>query len=217
MKLKLIVITYGIFSFFSCGQKNKLTQQEIELLKKIDFKNELLSELKVLTQKELKQLPEYENETGDVLKYKFFNGVFTETTVENATRIVKNLKEKYRNNGYLIFQYESEDYKVCIAVIKGKDDLDIIKYRRTDGINYGIDNEDLIKKISDWNTKYGLIVIGCSRDWLHVEFDKMPTDMNAFTNEVFTFCPDTVHQGVGTIDKLKEVIIKMKGVWLWWD
>jgi hypothetical protein len=217
MKLKLTIITMGLFSLFGCGQKSKLTQTEIELLKKIDFKTELLSELKEFTNKDFKQLPAIEEETGDILNDKLYNGIYTETTEEKGIEFVKKLKEKYRENGYLIFVFETEDDKKNVAVIKGNNDLDILKYRRTDGINYDIDNEDLVKKISEWKTKYGLIVIGCSRDWLQVEFDKMPTDLDAFTKEVYEFCPDSVDQGVGTIEKLKEAIKEMRGVWLWWD
>ena len=217
MKLRLTIITMGLFSLFGCGQKNKLTQNEIDLFKKIDFKTELISELKETTNAEFKQLPAIEQETGEVLNDKFYNGVYIETTEEKAIEVVKKLKSKYRENGYLIFVFESEDNKKNVAVIKGIDDLDILKYRRTDGINYDLENEDVVKKISEWKEKYGLIVIGCSRDWLHVEFDKMPTNLDAFAKEVYKFCPDSVDQGVGTVDKLKEAIIEMKGVWLWWD
>ncbi len=207
----------GLFSLFGCGQKSKLTQSEIELLKKMDFKTELLSELKDLTNQDFKQLPAIEEETGDVLNDKYYNGVYSETTEEKGIEFVKRLKEKYRENGYLIFLFESEDDKMHVAVIKGTDDLDILKYRQTDGVNYDINNHDLVKKISEWKTKYGLIVIGCSKDWLQVEFDKMPADLDAFTKEVYEFCPDSVDQGVGTIENLKEAIKEKKGVWLWWD
>ena len=216
MKLKLTIIM-GLFSLLGCGQKNSLTKAETELLNKITFKTELLTELKNFTKTELKQLPAIDQETGDIFDDKFYNGVFTETKEEKAIDFVKKSKPKFKESGYLIFVYEGEDNKKNVAVIKGKDELDILRYRRTDGINSGLENEDVVKKISKWKSKYGLIVIGCSRDWLQVEFDKLPTDMDAFTKEVYEFCPDSVDQGVGTIDKLKQAIIEMKGLWLWWD
>ena len=117
----------------------------------------------------------------------------------------------------MIFVYEGQDDKKHIAVIKGQDELDILRYRRTDGINHDLENEDIVNRISEWKSKYGLIVIGCGRDWLQVEFDKLPSDINAFADEVYEFCPDAVDQGVGTIDKLKQAIIEIKGAWLWWD
>src|SRR5690606_4444536 len=217
MKLKLTIITMGLFSLFGCGQKNNLTQAETKLLNELNFKTELFAELKTLTKNELKQLPAIEQETGDVLSDDFYNGVFSETTEEKAIQFVKSLKPKFKENGYLIFVYEGEDDKKNVAVIKGQDELDILRYRRTDGINHDLENEDVVNKIAEWKSKYGLIVIGCSRDWLQVEFDKLPTDIDVFANEVYEFCPDAVDQGVGTIDNLKQAIIEMKGVWLWWD
>jgi predicted small lipoprotein YifL len=217
MKQKLTIITMGLFSLFGCGQKSNLTQPETDLLTKVKFKTELISELKDLTNSELKQLPAIDDETGEVLNDKFFDGVCTETTEEKAVEYVKKLKPKFRENGYLIFVYEGEDHKKNVAVIKGTDDLDILRYRRTDGINHDLENEDVVKKISEWKTKYGLIVIGCSRDWLQVEFDKLPGNIDDFAKEVYEFCPDSVDQGVGTMDKLKLAITEMKGIWLWWD
>lgn len=217
MKQKLTIITMGLFSLFGCGQKNSLTQKETELLNKLTFKTDLFTELKSLTKNELKQLPEIDQETGEVLSDKFYNGIFSETTEEKAVEFVKKLKTNYRKNGYLIFVFEGEDDKKNVAVIKGSDDLDIIRYRRTDGINYDLENEDVVNKISEWKSKYGLTVIGCSRDWLQIEFDKLPTNIDAFAKEVYEFCPDSVDQGVGTIDRLKDAIKEMNGLWLWWD
>ena len=217
MKQKIIIITMGLFSLFGCGQKNSLTQTETELLNKLNFKTELLTELKSLTKTDLKQLPAIDHETGEVLSDKFYNGIFSESTEEKAVEFVSKLKTKYRENGYLIFVFEGEDDKKNVAVIKGTDDLDILRYRRTDGINYDLENEDVVKKISEWKSKYGLIVIGCSRDWLQIEFDKLPTNIDSFAKEVYEFCPDSVDQGVGTIDNLKEAIKEMNGLWLWWD
>lgn len=217
MKLKLTIITMALFSLFGYGQKSSLTQKETALIKKLNFKAELISEITKLTLSELKQLPAIDQETGDVLDDKHFEGVYTETTEQNAVEYIKKLKQRFRENGYLIFLYEGEDHKKNVAVIKGTDDLDILRYRRTDGINHGLENEAIVKKISDWKLKYGLIVIGCSRDWLQVEFDTLPTNLDDFAKEVYKFCPDSVDQGVGTIDKLKQAIKEMKGIWLWWD
>lgn len=207
----------GLFSLFGYAQKNNLTQTETELLNKLTFKTELLTELKSLTKNELKQLPAIDQETGEVLSDKFHNGIFSETTEEKAIDFVKKLKTKYRESSYLIFVFEGEDDKKNVAVIKGTDDLDILRYRRTDGINYDLENEDVVKKISEWKSKYGLIVIGCSRDWLQIEFEKLPSNIDVFAKEVYEFCPDSVDQGVETIDNLKKAIKEMNGLWLWWD
>lgn len=207
----------GLFSLFGCSQKSNLSKVETELINKINFKTDLLTELKSLTNSDLKLLPAIEQETGDIFNDKLYDGIYSETSEEKAIGFVKKLKNKFRENGYLIFVFEGDDDKKSVAVIKGTDDLDILRYRRTAGINYDLENENVVKRISKWKTKYGLIVIGCGRDWLQIEFVKLPTDLNVFAKEVYKFCPDSVDQGVGTIDKLKETIKEMNGLWLWWD
>ena len=178
---------------------------------------DLLEELKKLTKSDFKQLPAIDPFNGEELKGKFYNGLFTATSKVNAIKIVANLKNKFEINGYLIYYSETENFKPFIAVIKGKEELNILHYRRTDGINHKLANKDIVKKITDWKSKYGLSIIGCSRDWVHVEFEKLPTDLDTFAKEVYEFCPDSVDQGAGTIDKLKEAIVEMNGIYLWWD
>lgn len=217
MKRILTAIFIGLFTVSCFGQKSTLTKTEIELLRKIEFKADIISELKDLTRSELHHLPAIDEETGDVLQDRYYRGIYAEATEAHAVEFVKKLKTKFRAHGYLIFVFEGEYGKKSVAVIKGQDELDILRYRRTDGINYDLNNEDVVKKVSQWNSAFGIQVIGCSRDWLYLEFDKLPKDIAAFAKEVYEFCPDTVDQGVGTMEKLKEVIVEMKGVWLWWD
>ncbi|MEN2413250.1 DUF4253 domain-containing protein [Flavobacterium mesophilum] len=216
MKQKLLIATLGLFLLFGCGQKNNLTQAENDLAKKTNFDADLLSELKDLTKSNLKQLPAIDQETGEISD-KLYDGIYSETTEDQAVNFVKKLKSKFREKGYLIFVFEDNDNKNSVAVIKGTDDLDIIRYRRTDGINYDLDNLKVVTKIADWKAKYGLIVIGSGRDWVHIEFDKLPSDLDAFAKEVYAFCPDSVDQGVGTLENLKPAIKEMNGLWLWWD
>ncbi|MTH15982.1 DUF4253 domain-containing protein [Flavobacterium sp. LC2016-01] len=217
MKQKLLLAAIGISLLFGCSQKNNLTSSETELVKKINFNADLISELKELTKSDFKQLPAIDGETGEMYTDKFYDGIYTEATEDQAVEYVKKLKNKFRESGYLIFEFESNDDKKGVAVIKGTNDLDILRYRRTDGINYDVDNTALVEKISEWKTKYGLIVIGCSRDWVHIEFDKLPSDLDAFSKEVYAFCPDSVDQGVGSLSNLKAAIKEMNGLWLWWD
>lgn len=205
----------GILSFFGCGAKN-LSPKETELVNKLDFNIELMKELKKETKNGLVQLPAIDQETADVLD-EFYNGIYASVSEEKANSIVKKLKEKFRVKGYLIFAFTKEEDSKYIGVIKGTNDLDILRYRRTDGINHDYENDDIVAKISEWNERFGLTVIGCGRDWLELEFKKLPTDLDAFSEEVYEFCPDSVDQGVGEVENLKALIKEMNGIWLWWD
>ena len=158
----------GLFTLSGCAQKEKnskssLASTETGSAKKTSFDTGLIDEIKKLTKTNAKQLPAIDQETGEILESKY-DGVYFDTTHEKAIAIVRSLKPKFRENGYLIFVFEGDNDIKGVAVIKGTDDLDILRYRRTDGINYDLENADIVAKISEWKSKYGLTVIGCSRD-----------------------------------------------------
>lgn len=205
----------GILSFFGSRAKS-LTPQEIELVKKLDFNIELMTALKKETKSELIQLSAIDQETADVLE-DLQNGISSSVSEEKANLIVKKLKEIFRKNGFLIFVFTGEGESKSIGVLKGTNDLDILRYRRTNGINHDHENEDIVKKVSEWNDRFGITVIGCGMDWLELEFRKLPADLDSFSEEVYEFCPDSVDQGVGEVENLKLMIEEMNGIWLWWD
>jgi len=205
----------GILSFFRSGEQ-ALTEKETALVTDLGFNPELMKALKQETKSELMQLPEIDAETGDVLEG-HFNGIHSGIAEKKANTVVKKLKEKFRTAGYLMFVFTGEDDAQSIAVLKGEKELDILRYRKTDGCNYDLENEDILAKVAEWDRQYGLVILGCGRDWLELEFKKLPDDLNAFAEEVYAFCPDSVDQGVGEVELLKEAIEETCGVWLWWD
>jgi len=204
----------GILSFFG-GGKNILTANEKELITKLDFNVELMTLLKKETNSGLSQLPAIDQETADVLDG-FHEGIGVSIEEEKGKALLKEYKERFRNLGYLIFLFSKED-DLHIGVLKGTDDLDILRYRRTDAINHDYENEDLVERIAQWDNRFGVKVIGCGRDWLELEFKNMPPDLTAFSEEVYEFCPDSVEQGVSEVKNLIPLIEEMHGIWLWWD
>lgn len=214
-KIKKRLIFMGILSFFGLGSKS-LTPKETELVNKLDFNVELMKELKNEVKSELIQLPSIDEETADIVD-KLYNGICTSISEDRINFIVKKFKKVFRAKGYLIFAFNGENDIKSIGVIKGTNDLEILRYRKTNGINHDYKNEDIIAKISEWNEKYGLIIIGCGQDWIELEFKKLPSDLSSFSEEVYEFCPDSVDQGVGEVENLKGLIKEMNGIWLWWD
>ncbi|MCK8143336.1 DUF4253 domain-containing protein [Flavobacterium sp. I-SCBP12n] len=217
MKAKLILLTMGIFSFFGCSNKTELTKTEESIITKLNFDKSLVLELKAETTKNIFQLPAIDSDTGEELDKETFEGIYSESNEKDAEKLVRKLKQKFKEKGYLIFYLEGLNGKKNIGIIKGIDELDILRYRKTDGINYDLESEDVLKKISEWNTKFGVKIIGCNQDYIQIEFDKLPQNMEEFAKEVYAFCPDSVDQGVGDIKSLEEYIKQDKGIWLWWD
>lgn len=104
-----------------------------------------------------------------------------------------------------------------IGFIRSTDQFDIVKAMRTDGINYDIENEQVIRKLMEWDERYGLQIMGADYDWVEAVFTNQPEDMQAFANEVYDFCPDVVEQGAGSIEELARQMEGTNSLFLWWD
>ena len=215
--MRVFIILIALSTLIGCGQESNLTDTELQLVNQLNLNPDLVSKIKSTTKSDLKQLPAIDQETGEMLRNQLFDGLYSEMNEERAIAFVRRNKAEFRKKEHLIFVIQGADSDAAIAIIKGNEELDILRYRRTDGINYGLDSEDVLKKVSEWDALFTVSVIGCERDWLHLEFEKLPNDLTAFANEVYEFCPDSVDQGVGSIEELEKAIISMRGVWLWWD
>jgi hypothetical protein len=213
--MKKICVVLSLLFLVSC-KADVLNPKEKALLKKLNFETELMILLKNETSNELKQLPAIDKETGDIGKG-WFDGICSRMVKDDDYSVVKKLKEKFRAKGYLIFTFMNEKDQEYIAVIKGTDELDIVRYRRTDGINYNLNNEKVVDKLEKWKSKNDFNILVCGRDCLQFEFKTLPADLDAFSKDVYQFCPDIVDQGVGDIKNLKSAIKEMNGLYLWWD
>ncbi len=209
------IVAFGICLILLCGciKKNNLSSSEEKILNEIGFDKELVIEVKSLIKSDFKQLPAIDQETGDIKKDKYYDGIYFEKYNDNYIKI----KEKLEKNNYRVFLFETNYPEKHVAIIKGRDKFDILKYRRTDGINYGLETEDIIDKITEWDKKYEIDIIGCSRDWVLIKLNKLPQNLDEFSKEVCEFCPDIVDQGVGSLENLKKSIKKDRELFLWWD
>ena len=214
---KHLLIAILATAIIGCSPETSSNETENEFAKTTGFDKEILSDLNNIGGDSIQQLPTIDQETGEMNTDSLFPGFYYSTTEEKAYTFVKTHKSNYRKKGYLVFMHGNGVSMYNVAVIKGTEEFDILKYRRTDGINHGLETEDIIKRALEWKSKYGVSIMGCGRDWVHMEFDKLPSDISAFADEVYAFCPDSVDQGVGSIEELRKAILQMRGVWLWWD
>ncbi len=104
-----------------------------------------------------------------------------------------------------------------IAIMKGDDGWQFLSIVDTDGINQGIDHNQVVAKLREWDARFGIRILGGSIDWVELEFVRRPDDMSAFAREVFAFAPDVVRQGAGTVRALELEMRKTGSVFLWWD
>ena len=68
--------------------------------------------------------------------------------------------------------------------------------RGTNGANYDVGPQELIDRLQAWSTRSAFRLVGAGVDWVELHFERLPTDLRAFAQEVYSFCPDTLDQGI---------------------
>lgn len=201
-----------------------LSESESALLSSLDFDPDLILKLKKLTKSEAKPLLQIHHED---ITYESpdapCEGIFfpipdayfqTSHNYGSVIRDYGDLMDECESEGYLLFMNDSHTYGKGMAVIKGSEIWDAIRYRKTRADNFGLCTEDIIERLKTWDV---CSVIGVSFDWVLIKFANYSSDPNRLAQEIYTFCPDTVMQGCGTIEHLEDYLDVSDEILLWWD
>ena len=136
-----------------------------------------------------------------------------------AYGMVESLSDILMGKGYQIFiydlQYDDNPYK--IGILKSNDKYDSLRFMLTNGTNYDLDTDDVIGKLKEWDSLYKINLVCVGSDFVEIKLDNPPEDINNFAKEVYQFCPDSVDQGVGSLEALADEIKNTSRVFLWWD
>ena len=84
--------------------------------------------------------------------------------------------------------------------------FDIISEKGTNGINCDVSTEDIIDKLNAWDSKYGVTISNVEHDRFDLRLDTIPSDIEDFAKEVYSFCPDIIDQGYGCLDEMVEMM-----------
>lgn len=112
---------------------------------------------------------------------------------------------------------EPPDHGSEVVVAQGNSQFDILRIAQSDAVNYDMETEDLIRKLEDYHSRYGIDVFHAETDTIEFRLETMPGDLATFCNDLYQFCPDIVDQGVGTVAEHEEEIAQSGTVFLWWD
>jgi len=104
-----------------------------------------------------------------------------------------------------------------VSLLKTPDPYEALRVMGTNGANYEIDTDQIVKRLQKWDREFGLSLHGVGYDWLEAEFKRQPADMLAFAREVYKFCPDVVDQGTNTVEELASEMKRGNILFLWWD
>ncbi len=80
--------------------------------------------------------------------------------------------------------------------------------------------EEMIAVAKYWYDKYGAVIATVSHDTLEFYVEKCVSDSEQameLAKEQYSFCPDCVDQGVGTIGRLRDTLESSHVWFFWWD
>ena len=104
-----------------------------------------------------------------------------------------------------------------VVVAPGDNQFDILRVAQSDAVNYDLGTEDLVRRLQEYDSKFGIDIFHAETDTIEFKCRSMPDDMPEFCRDLYDFCPDIVDQGVGTVEELEGEITRTGVVFLWWD
>jgi len=180
-----------------------------------------LADLRTLISKEIKvDVRPYS--TQDFGRAKYTNAISFLVPQESAQPILFKVREIIPKDSlaFIGTTRNLSDESVTgveIVILASSEKTDILKASMTDGINYNIKNSDIIEKLGEWDKKYEIDIWQAETDTIQLTLTKLPSDLGAFSKEIYKFCPDIVDQGSGNISDITNYLKQEKSIYLWWD
>lgn len=147
-----------------------------------------------------------------------WRGVAFKVHPDSTEARIAAIAERIGAEGYTAYRsrmgFGGEPDEVCVLMTQ-QDDRAVLRYERTDGINYEITTDSLIRTLDAWNLQ--LRITGASYDWMEASIGAPVQDWDSLAQQVYAFCPDVVDQGTGTVEALAEELRRTKTLYLWWD
>ncbi len=210
-----VFIVLGAIIFLKPEKTPTLSPQEQELIEKVQFDTNIALLLKKETGSTIQQLEGYDSQNDD---YVNVQGVKLKVSEKITLPIVQKLRKELLGKGYLIFvSEENVEGENAIGVLKTSDQFEILRIMGTNGANYDLTTNDIIAKVQGWDNDYGFEILGAGMDFIEGRLGKTPDEIPAFAKEIYAFCPDIVDQGVGTVEKLEQLIQQDLFLFCWWD
>ena len=104
---------------------------------------------------------------------------------------------------------------VEVVVAAAANPLDIVRIAATDGVNRGLDTEDIVAVLKKWHERYGIDIHAAQTDTIQLRLRSQPDDVAAFANEVRAFAPDSL-EGMESVEAFVAEIARGE-VFLFWD
>ncbi len=147
-------------------------------------------------------------------------GIRSMTGKKNAINIIHTHQSRAMSEGKLFYIGDAvsgdDECGLCLTS-KTNDPYKVMKFTKTNGVNYDIVTKDIIAKYKKWDKEFGIRIIAIGMDFCECEIINRDIDYTKLAKEVFEFCPDVVEQGTETVERLEEAMRVEGTIFLWWD
>ncbi|WP_056501417.1 DUF4253 domain-containing protein [Sphingomonas sp. Leaf22] len=110
--------------------------------------------------------------------------------------------------------------RVHIVTLPTRTSWEVPAYLRWGGWNACPPAEYQCAMLRRWQERYGAELVGIDRDTIELRVKRRPRDRAealALAHECYAYCPDTVDQGVDTIEALAATLMASDWWFFWWD
>jgi ankyrin repeat protein len=134
-----------------------------------------------------------------------------------ATFDFKKTRRDMKRRGYtLVWTDPLEKHRV--AIFPTKEELDILQVMGTNGANYDLDTDDLVRFLRQLRREQPFEITAVAFDTVAGRFTKSIRDPKGLAKRLYAFCPDIIDQGVGTMSRLVSALKKKSAdFFFWWD
>jgi hypothetical protein len=197
----------------------ELSPEEEELARQIGFAEGVLRLLKKQDVDELRRLTVQGFDAQGFSIEVPAQGVAFAAYRLRAEQLVRRLCPKLQPWGYWSFlpALGLDDRPDTVAVVKGRDQYDILRVMKTCDLNGDKSTEDVIGKLKEWEARHPFDFIGAGFDWVHAKFRKLPEDLEVFASEVTAFSDDFSQGDWESLEDFTRAMRRSKTFDLWWD
>jgi uncharacterized protein len=140
-------------------------------------------------------------------------------TSSQDTISVSELQSEYlKKYGYFLIECSGNvEGPVKLALFPSKRWEDALAVFQTNGINYDVASQNIIDWFREWEPSNPFRLLTIAHDVVGGRFLDKIRQPKALAKSIYELCPDTVEQGLGSLEELTKDIKENRQFYLWWD
>ncbi len=125
---------------------------------------------------------------------------------EKTGEVQKKLNDYFKSKDYLVLltgQYNNyKNKKNNLAIIKTKDQYDILRIQNTGKGRKNMNPEKIIEKMKAWEKQFRFEITGAQSYMIQANFISKPPDIEKFASDLTSFCPELLNDGSGSLNDI---------------